>query len=196
MDCISHQAPLSMGFSRQEYCNGLTFPSPGDLSDLGVAPGSFCIAGRFFTIWGTREAQAYVVKYSDASVNRELTTVKSKISCVAALTSLSPMELQRCNQLCPHLAEQLPTKLVPLWARPAAPYPIFHLTAFPPWQLMKSLHHTSHILPWEPVVNPTLVTRKSVSHHPCWLTLFPRTTSVWPCLARGMLPWALSTLDS
>ena len=36
---ISHQAPLSIGFSRQEYWNGLPFPSPGDLSDPGIKPG-------------------------------------------------------------------------------------------------------------------------------------------------------------
>ena len=31
-----HQAPLSMGFSKQEYWRGLSFPSPGDLSDPGI----------------------------------------------------------------------------------------------------------------------------------------------------------------
>ena len=36
-DC---QAPLSMGFSRQEYWNGLPFPSPGDLPDPGIKPQS------------------------------------------------------------------------------------------------------------------------------------------------------------
>ena len=30
---VAHQAPLSMGFSSQEYCSGLPFPSPGDLPD-------------------------------------------------------------------------------------------------------------------------------------------------------------------
>ena len=34
------QAPLSMGFSRQEYWSGLPFPSPGDLPDPGIEPGS------------------------------------------------------------------------------------------------------------------------------------------------------------
>ena len=29
-----------MGFSRQEYCSGLPFPSPGDLPDPGIEPGS------------------------------------------------------------------------------------------------------------------------------------------------------------
>ena len=34
------QAPLSMGFSRQEYWSGLPFPSPGDLPDPGIEAGS------------------------------------------------------------------------------------------------------------------------------------------------------------
>ena len=37
---IGHQVPLSMEFSRQEYWNGLPFPSPGDLSDSGIKPRS------------------------------------------------------------------------------------------------------------------------------------------------------------
>ena len=32
----AHQAPLSVGFPRREYWSGLPFPSPGDLSDLGL----------------------------------------------------------------------------------------------------------------------------------------------------------------
>ena len=34
------QVPLSMGFSRQEYWNGLPFPFPGDLPNPGIEPGS------------------------------------------------------------------------------------------------------------------------------------------------------------
>ena len=34
------QAPLSMGFSRQEYWSGLPFLTPGDLPDPGIEPGS------------------------------------------------------------------------------------------------------------------------------------------------------------
>ena len=37
---VAHQAPPTMGFSRQEYWSGLLFPSPGDLPDPGIAPGS------------------------------------------------------------------------------------------------------------------------------------------------------------
>ena len=33
---VAHQAPRSMGFSRQEYWSGLPFPSPGDLPDPGI----------------------------------------------------------------------------------------------------------------------------------------------------------------
>ena len=33
-------APLSMGFSRKEYCSGMPFPSPGDLPEPGIRPGS------------------------------------------------------------------------------------------------------------------------------------------------------------
>ena len=48
----ARHAPLSMGCSRQEYWNGLPFPPPGDLSDLGIEPASPespTLAGRFFT---------------------------------------------------------------------------------------------------------------------------------------------------
>ena len=37
---VASQASLSMGFSRQEYWNGLSFPSPVDLPDPGIEPGS------------------------------------------------------------------------------------------------------------------------------------------------------------
>ena len=37
---IAHQAPLSMGFFRQEYWSGLPFPFPGELPDPGIKPGS------------------------------------------------------------------------------------------------------------------------------------------------------------
>ena len=37
---VAYQAPPSMGFSRQEYWSGLPFPSPGDLPNPGIEPGS------------------------------------------------------------------------------------------------------------------------------------------------------------
>ena len=72
VDCtlwtVPCQAPLSMGFSRQEYWSGLPFPSPGDLPDPGIKPRSPTLQAdaltylglphyrQFFTIWDTREA--------------------------------------------------------------------------------------------------------------------------------------------
>ena len=46
---VTHQSPLSMGFSRQEDWSGLPFPSPGDLPDPGVLTGVYHIAGRLLS---------------------------------------------------------------------------------------------------------------------------------------------------
>ena len=54
---VAHQAPLSMGFSTQEYWSGLPFPTPGDLPHPRIKPSflvSSALAGRLFTtgpIW-------------------------------------------------------------------------------------------------------------------------------------------------
>ena len=40
---VAHQAPLSMGFSRQEYWSGLLGPPPRDLPDPGIEPGLLCL---------------------------------------------------------------------------------------------------------------------------------------------------------
>ena len=45
---VACQAPLSMGFPRQEYWSGLPFPSPGDLPDPGIEPESPALAGGVF----------------------------------------------------------------------------------------------------------------------------------------------------
>ena len=54
---VAHQAPLSMGFSRQEYWSGLPCPPPGDLPDPEIQPISlmYALAGGFFTINATWE---------------------------------------------------------------------------------------------------------------------------------------------
>ena len=46
---VARQAPLSMGFPRQEYWGGIPFPSPGDLPDPGIELTAPALAGRFFT---------------------------------------------------------------------------------------------------------------------------------------------------
>ena len=46
---IAYQASPSMGFSRQEYWNGLPSPSPGDLPDPGIEPGSAALEADALT---------------------------------------------------------------------------------------------------------------------------------------------------
>ena len=64
---ISCQAPLSMGFSRQEYWSGLPCPPPGDLPDPGIKPvplASPALAGGFFTTSATWEAPVIIYRIS------------------------------------------------------------------------------------------------------------------------------------
>ena len=56
---VAHEAPLSTGFSRQEYWSGLPFSSPGSLPDPGIEPTSLvspALAGEFFIVSTTWEA--------------------------------------------------------------------------------------------------------------------------------------------
>ena len=46
---VARQAPLFLGFPRQEYWSGVPFPSPGDLPDPGIEPTSPPLAGGLFT---------------------------------------------------------------------------------------------------------------------------------------------------
>ena len=46
---VAHQAPLSMGFSRQEYWSGLPCPPPGGLPNLGIEPMSTALQADSFT---------------------------------------------------------------------------------------------------------------------------------------------------
>ena len=61
LSTIALQAPLSIRFSRQEYCSGLQFPSAGDLPYPGIKPASLespALAGVFFTTNATWETQS------------------------------------------------------------------------------------------------------------------------------------------
>ena len=53
----ARQAPLSMGFSRQEYQSGLPWPPPGDFPNPGIKPVSLALAGGFFTTSASWEAR-------------------------------------------------------------------------------------------------------------------------------------------
>ena len=68
---VAYQAPLSMGFSRQEYWSGLPFPLPGDLPNPGIEPMSLMspsLIDGFFTTSATWEAQLlYSVQFSSVA---------------------------------------------------------------------------------------------------------------------------------
>ena len=68
---MAHKAPLSMGFSRQEYWSGLQFLPPGDLSNPGIEPASPALAGRFFTTSTTWEAKSPYVEPAFLSVVKD-----------------------------------------------------------------------------------------------------------------------------
>ena len=62
---VAHQAPLSMGFSRQEYWSGLPCSSPGDLPNPGIELPFLtypALAGGFFTTNATWKAQIFLNK--------------------------------------------------------------------------------------------------------------------------------------
>ena len=66
---IAHQAPLSMGCSRQKYWSGLPCPSPGGLPNPAIEPASLTspeLTGRFFTTGATWEA----LSFYEISINR------------------------------------------------------------------------------------------------------------------------------
>ena len=74
---VVRQAPLSMGFSRQEYWSGVQFPSPGNLPDPGIKPVSLispALVGGFFTTSATWEA------YSISLAIREM-KIKTILRC-------------------------------------------------------------------------------------------------------------------
>ena len=72
---LALEAPLSMGFSRQEFWSGLPFPSPGHLPDPGVEPGhlpdpgvepvSLSLAGWFFTTEPPGKPIAFLYWFGD-----------------------------------------------------------------------------------------------------------------------------------
>ena len=76
---VAHQAPLFMGFSRQEYWSGLPCPPSGDFPDPGIKPASLAspeLTGGFFTTRATWEA---ITQFS--SVAQSCPTLCSPMDC-------------------------------------------------------------------------------------------------------------------
>ena len=97
---IACQAPLSMGFSRQEYWSGLPFPSPGDFPDPRIQPGSAALQAYYLPteLWG--------------KPNAYLDYIKSLLQCRKWKWSRSVVS----DSLWPH--GLWPTRLLPSWDSP------------------------------------------------------------------------------
>ena len=92
---IIHQAPLSAGFSRQEYWSGLLCPPPGDLPDLEIEPLSLmspALASGFFTTSTPWEALIHI---QFSSVQLSSLAQSELLGAAAAAKSL-----QSCPTLC------------------------------------------------------------------------------------------------
>ena len=95
---LAHQAPLSMGFSRQEYWSGLPFPPQGDLPTPGIEPMSLmslALAGRFFTPRTTWGAQVLVLFVPCIIEPRQTHLFGIVSSSVSQLCLLSTYWMQR-----------------------------------------------------------------------------------------------------
>ena len=96
---VAHQAALSMGFSRQEYWSGSSFPSPGYPPDPGIEPRSLmspALAGRLFTTGACWEERLTV----SHSVVPELNYSRLRL-CFVQSWLLWPHRLEPARLLCP-----------------------------------------------------------------------------------------------
>ena len=90
---VAHQAPLSMGFSRQEYWSGLPFPSPGDLPNSGIEPWSPALQADALTselpgkpqvalyYWYKTVVKFYSVAWSEVKVAQSCPTLCDPMDC-------------------------------------------------------------------------------------------------------------------
>ena len=106
---VARQAPLSMGFPRQEYWSGSPFLPPEDLPDSGIEPTSLAspaLAGGFFTAWATWEALVCAEGRRKGNTQRREGAPRPqplhlKAAMTAGVPSLSFSEVT-CYHLPPH----------------------------------------------------------------------------------------------
>ena len=88
---VAYQAPLSMGFSRQEYWSELPLPSPGESSWPRDQTQVSCIAGRCFNLWATREP------------GKKKTKLSGTAFCHTSIPSLPTHHFDSdCSPMCVH----------------------------------------------------------------------------------------------
>ena len=117
---VDLQAPLSMGFPRQEYWSGLPFPSPGDLSDqtqgsnlcLLMSP---AVAGGFFTTSATWETQSNPARMAIIQREKQNKTKQNK-TCkyyTRARARIANADSPKLSHACPlvDIGNSAPTSL-------------------------------------------------------------------------------------
>ena len=94
---VAHQAPLSMGFFRQEYWTGLPCPPPGDLLDLGIKPYVSCI-GRKVLSHELHLGSPFIMYpkliYLFIRTNKQSTSKVIKTACGESYNELTGQEVQ------------------------------------------------------------------------------------------------------
>ena len=88
---VAHQAPQSMGFSRQEYWSGLPFPSPGDLPDPGIEPRSPALQADALT----SEPRGKPLTILDSVLKSKDVTLPTKVYIVK--TMIFPVVMYECE---------------------------------------------------------------------------------------------------
>ena len=76
---VAQQAPLTMGFSRQEWWSGLPFPSPGDLPDPGIKPESPAL-----------QAESTELEEEPPKSKEDLSFLKQTKACLRQVWDLGP----------------------------------------------------------------------------------------------------------
>ena len=93
---VAHQAPLSMGFSRQEYWSGLPFPSPGDLPNPGIEPESPAVQADSLPteLWGKPQ---WVYRWLHFSLLPSLIAIVQKLNEVSLRAKTVRISKQECS---------------------------------------------------------------------------------------------------
>ena len=99
---IARQAPLSMGFSRQNW-SGLPFPSLGDLPDPGMEPTSPALTGILFTTSTTWEAHGHFIKRGNLDTEAHI----GRMTCEEKLKNRGDASIKLVHL---NIASELPSR--------------------------------------------------------------------------------------
>ena len=151
---VDHQAPLSMEFSRKEYWSWFPFPSQGDLPTQGLNLG-LLLAGKFFTVWTTRQAHIYTLYINIVHIYGVLYIYIIPEKAMAPHSSTfawkipwmeEPGRLQSMGSLRvgPHWETSLPLFTFMHWRRKWQPTPVFLPGESQGWGSLVGCHLRDH----------------------------------------------------